>query len=240
MKVYHKFLPACNGCRSEGVSGDIGQHSEGQMELFLDQMPNRHIVTELQYEHAQKALGDVLRMVEAKSFPPAVSRTFIGFSAFMELFPRGEDWSSPKILPFYDAAKDLFKVREICYTPAPLYLWNGLPFCYGDYSWRGERRISRRKIKLYSHDLDIWFHELGHAVHHSFESLRKDCRGEPKQELVASFFSMTLCKLYGLECYLFNQWRLAELFLSKDPEQAFDAVYEILPCVEECLRRLFK
>lgn len=210
------------------------------MEVFLDQILDRRIVTGLQYEHAQKALGNVLRMLDSKNFPPAVPRTFISFNAFVKLFPRGDDWSSPKVLPLYDAAKDFFKVREICYAPSPLYLWNDLPSCYGEYSWCGERRISRRKIKLYSHDLDIWFHELGHAVHHSFESLQKNCWGVPRQELVASLFSMTLCELCGVTCYHLNQWKHAESFLPEDCDQAVEAVYEVLPCVEECLRRVLK
>jgi len=135
------------------------------------------------------------------------------------------DYAPPEPPPLRDVAR-AFGVQEIRYEPARR------EGCYGFYAWTGGKRIV-----LHSHDVLTWFHELGHAVHHSFRPLKG---GQvPEQEIVAEVFAATMCVLFGVPGHLRNAWEYVKAYTSQDPQQALKAVFRVLSDVEECLRRVF-
>ena len=136
------------------------------------------------------------------------------------------DYSPPEPPPLQDVAR-AFGVREIRYEPARE---DGT---YGFYSWTGGKRIVLR-----SHDVGVWFHELGHAVHHSFRPLRG---GQvPEQEIVAEVFAATMCVLFGMPGHLRNAWEYVKAYAGQDPQQALRAIFRVLSDVEECLKRVWE
>jgi antirestriction protein ArdC len=136
------------------------------------------------------------------------------------------DYRPPKPPPLQDAAK-AFGVEEVRYTPA-----NG-DGSYGFYTWRGKKRI-----ELHTHDVKTWFHELGHAVHHSFRELQGS--QVPEQEIVAEVFAATMCEFFGVQGYHYHAWEYVKAYSSQDPQQALRAVFRVLSDVEECLRRVWE
>jgi hypothetical protein len=136
------------------------------------------------------------------------------------------DYAPPEPPPLQDVAR-AFGVREIRYEPA------GQDGLYGFYSWSGGKRIVLR-----THDVLTWFHELGHAVHHTFRPLRG---GQvPEQEIVAEVFAATMCELFGMRGHLRNAWEYVKAYAGQDPQQALKAVFRVLSDVEECLKRVWQ
>ncbi|KUK40537.1 MAG: hypothetical protein XD69_1409 [Clostridia bacterium 62_21] len=135
------------------------------------------------------------------------------------------DYAPPEPPPLRDVAR-AFGVQEVRYEPARR------EGCYGFYAWTGGKRIV-----LHSHDVLTWFHELGHAVHHTFRPLKG---GQvPEQEIVAEVFAATMCVLFGVPGHLRAAWDYVKTYSSQDPQQALRAVFRVLADVEECLRRVF-
>lgn len=139
-----------------------------------------------------------------------------------EALPDYRQYDPPTPPPLQDVAK-AFGVGEIIYAPAS-------GSCYGFYTWSGGK-----KIVLHTHDVKTWFHELGHAVHHTFRPLRG---GQvPEQEIVAEVFAAVMCELHGVADYRRNVWDYVKCYASQDPREAIKAIFRVLADVEECLRR---
>jgi antirestriction protein ArdC len=140
-----------------------------------------------------------------------------------EALPEYRQYSPPAPPPLQDVAK-AFGVEEIIYAPAS-------GSCYGFYTWKG-----KKKIVLHTHDVKTWFHELGHAVHHTFRPLKG---GQvPEQEIVAEIFAAVMCELHGVTDYRRNVWDYVKCYASQDPREALKAIFRVLADVEECLRRV--
>jgi hypothetical protein len=65
---------------------------------------------------------------------------------------------------------------------------------------RGAYNVVRGDITLATHDVDTFFHELGHAAHATLEPLKGG--QNPRQEIVAETVAAVLCRLYGYDGYL--------------------------------------
>lgn len=126
--------------------------------------------------------------------------------------------------PLQEVAK-AFGVQEIIYAP-------GNDGSYGFFSWS-----NGKKIVLHTHDVKTWFHELGHAIHHTFRPLQG---GQvPEQEIVAEVFAATMCEIHGVRGYHQYSWEYINHYAEGNPEEALKAVFRVLADVEECLRRVF-
>lgn len=136
------------------------------------------------------------------------------------------DYAPPEPPPLQDVAR-AFGVQEIRYEPAER------EDCCGFYAWQGGKRIV-----LHSHDVLTWFHELGHAIHHTFRPLKG---GQvPEQEIVAEVFAATMCVLFGMPGHLRHAWEYVKAYSSQDPQQALKAIFRVLSDVEECLKRVWE
>ena len=135
------------------------------------------------------------------------------------------DYAPPELPPLQEVAR-VFGIQEIRYEPARV------EGCYGFYSFNGTKRIV-----LHSYDVKTWFHELGHAVHHTFRPLVG--AQDPEQEIVAEVFAATMCEFFGIRGYHQHSWDYIRSYSSRDPQEALKAVFRVLSDVEECLRRVF-
>ncbi|APC08600.1 ArdC-like ssDNA-binding domain-containing protein [Neomoorella thermoacetica] len=133
------------------------------------------------------------------------------------------DYSPPELPPLYEVA-GRFGV-EVKY----------LPFA-GEAA--GRFRPGRNEIELYSHDLDVFFHELAHAVHNTIRPLKGGQHRD--QELVAETVACVLCELYGAKGYLWHVWEYIKHYGGQDPRAALKAIMAVLGEVEEVLRRIFE
>ncbi len=128
-------------------------------------------------------------------------------------------YDPPELPPLYDVAKK-FGVSVKC-----------LPFkgrAYG-YFRPGE-------IGLHSHDANVFFHELAHAVHNTMKPLKGGQHAD--QEIVAETVACVLCELYGFQGYIWHGWEYIKHYSSREPQKALKAVMGVLTDVEEVLRRI--
>jgi hypothetical protein len=139
-----------------------------------------------------------------------------------EPLPARQEYKPPKLPPLQDVAKH-FGV-DVIYAP-----FDGRS--YGFYSWTGGK-----KIVLHTHDIRTWFHELGHAVHNTFYTLRN---GQvPEQEIVAELFAATMCELHGIHGFHQYSWDYIKSYTGNDPAAAVQTIFQILSDVEECILRV--
>jgi hypothetical protein len=129
----------------------------------------------------------------------------------------------PELPPLHHVAR-LFGVESVRYVPA------GNGEARGSYTWGG----GTKRIVLSTHDLKTWFHELGHAVHHSFKPLKGG--QHPEQEIVAEVFAAAMCELHGINGYEQHAWDYVRAFVAgQSPDAALRAVFSALSDVEKCL-----
>lgn len=134
------------------------------------------------------------------------------------------DYRPPTFPPLWDVARRL-GVR-VDYVPfLEGQTWRGR------YQWGGEKRIL-----LATHDVDTFFHELAHAVHHTFRELRGG--QHPDQEVVAETVSAVLCHLYGLSGYIWHGYKYIERY-AQDGNPA-RAVMRVLADVERVLTMILE
>jgi hypothetical protein len=125
------------------------------------------------------------------------------------------DCSPRDLPPLADVAERMG--IDVSYVPLPL---DRLGTC----SLEGSR------IKLGTHDVEVFFHELAHAAHAKVEGRLK--RGQnPHQETVAQFTACVLMELYGRGDRTGNSWEYIRNY-AKDPLRA---IVKALRKVEEVL-----
>jgi hypothetical protein len=132
------------------------------------------------------------------------------------------DYSPPELPPLYEVARR-FGV-EVKY----------LPFA-GQAA--GAFRPGQKQVILYSHDVDVFFHELAHAVHNTIRPLKGGQQQD--QEIVAETVACVLCELYGAKGYLWHGWEYIKHYAGRDPKAALKAIMAVLSEVEEVLERIF-
>ena len=96
---------------------------------------------------------------------------------------------------------------------------------------------SSGRIKLHSHDVNVFFHELAHAVHASIRQLRPGQHVD--QEVVAELVSCTLCEIYGYSGYHRDSWDYICCYLEGDKSKALMTVISVMPEVDAILGRIF-
>lgn len=79
----------------------------------------------------------------------------------------------------------------------------GLDVQYGpdffDRHMLGFYRPGEGEIRLMSHDVKVFFHELAHAGHERLQKQKLNSGQDPKQEIVAEFSAAILLRLYGFK-----------------------------------------
>lgn len=101
----------------------------------------------------------------------------------------------------------------------------------------GQYGLVSRTIVLHTHDPDVFFHELAHAVHATFRPLRPG--QHPEQELVAETAAAVLCELYGYRGYCWHAWQYLRHYADcRDAQAVLRAIMRVLSDVEEVLRRI--
>lgn len=141
-----------------------------------------------------------------------------------EPLPPEPDCSPPELPPLHEVA-ERFGVK-VEYRPAR---WD-TPL--------GQYEPGVGKITLFTHDPDVFFHELAHAVHGTFRQLKPGQQRD--QELVAETAAAVLCELYGYRGYHWHAWRYLEHYAgSGDTQAVLRAVMRVLSDVEEVIRRIF-
>lgn len=126
------------------------------------------------------------------------------------------------------------------YTPAMLPPLFPVAKAWGiDVTWQpiegcdfwGSFSPSANRIRLCTHDAKVFFHELAHAAHGKIRPLKGG--QHPDQEIVAETVAAVLCRLYGLDGYL---WYGAEYVKGyaggSNPGRA---AMRVLADVEACL-----
>lgn len=140
-----------------------------------------------------------------------------------EPLPPEPDYSPPQLPPLHEVAKR-FRVK-VEYRPAR---WDA-PL--------GRYEPGVGKITLFTHDPDVFFHELAHAVHSSFRQLKPG--QQPEQELVAETAAAVLCELYGYRQYHWHAWRYVQhCAAARDTQGVLRKVMRVLGDVEEVVRRI--
>ncbi len=128
------------------------------------------------------------------------------------------DYEPRELPPLADVAKRL-GVR-VDYIPLPV---GKLGSCATDGS----------HIRLGTHDVETFFHELAHAAHARLEGKLKGGQ-DTRQETIAEFVGAVLMQLYGLGDRSGNAWNYIKLY-SDDPIQA---IVRALSTVEKVLALL--
>lgn len=129
------------------------------------------------------------------------------------------NYSPENLPPLHDIAKALG--IDIKYIP-----FNGR-------AW-GSFNFGKNQIKLSTHDVDTFFHELGHAVHNTFKPLKG---GQDRdQEIVAEMTSAALCEMYGFEGYIYDSFKYIKHY-SKDKTNngVVKSIMQVLGDVEKVL-----
>jgi len=140
-----------------------------------------------------------------------------------EPLPPEPDYSPPQLPPLHEVA-ERFGVK-VEYRPAR---WD-TPL--------GQYEPGAGKITLFTHDPDVFFHELAHVIHGTFRQLKPG--QQPEQEVVAETAAAVLCELYGYRQYHWHAWRYIEHYAnSEDTQGVLRAVMRVLSDVEEVVRRI--
>jgi len=123
---------------------------------------------------------------------------------------------------------------------APVAQKYGVRVAYGPFAGRfyGYYQPATNSIMLCTHDVDVFFHELAHAVHHHTCGPLKGGQ-DPKQEIVAETVAAVLCELYGFTGYQYHAYRYVSYYAkAKDGQQLVKAIMSVLADVEKVLRAI--
>jgi len=89
-------------------------------------------------------------------------------------------------------------------------------------------------IKLATHDESIFFHELAHAAHNTFEQSKG--KQDPRRETVADLTACVLMGLYGIRDNTGNTWKYIKSY-NADP---LKAIMKALSTIERVLAVIFE
>ena len=132
------------------------------------------------------------------------------------------DYSPPVLPPLTNVAE--FLGCTVSYKPFNHY-------AFGSFNPYGE-------ISLYSHDVNVFFHELAHLAHHKIKGLKPGQVGE--QELVAEMSSCILCELYGYKGYQYQGWEYMQHYGGGDPVKTIQNIGALLNEVELVVNFILK
>ena len=96
----------------------------------------------------------------------------------------------------------------------------------------GSCKTDGSEITLRAHDVDVWFHELAHAVDARLSGGNLKGGQDEEQETVAELSSGVLCQLYGISGYECQAWQYIKAYNSDSPEKAIKQIYNLLGRVE--------
>jgi len=108
----------------------------------------------------------------------------------------------------------------------------GVKVAYGPFAERyyGYYRPSTNAIMLCTHDVSVFFHELAHAVHGTFRTLKGG--QDQAQEIVAETVAAVLCKLYGFDGFIGTNAQYIRKYAKDNPSKA---VMKVLADVQKVL-----
>lgn len=166
-------------------------------------------------EESEKKGEDVFKVVILGFFPIPVFR-FEDTTG--EPLPFAESYKPKKYPPFFDVAQKLGLTVE--YAPMR-----------GDFLGRFSLRTN--KIQLCSQDYCVYYHELAHACHSTFEDI--SAVDNDKCEIIAEFTACVLCELTGISGYQSQGWRYIKKYCDKDdkPEAVLKKIKGVLSDVEK-------
>lgn len=117
----------------------------------------------------------------------------------------------------------------------------GVSIKYGPFSKRfyGYYRSRSAKIMLCTHDVDVFFHELGHAIHDTIKPLRGG--QDADQEIVAETVAAVLCDIYGYEGYIYQGYKYIQRYAgSTDKHETVKAIMRVLGDVQQVLEIILR
>ncbi len=89
-------------------------------------------------------------------------------------------------------------------------------------------------ITLCTHDVKTFFHELAHAVHGTFKTLKT--KQDRDQEIIAETIAAVLCQLYDIDGYIPHSYSyIAGYAQSKRADETVKAIMKVLADVEKIL-----
>jgi len=113
----------------------------------------------------------------------------------------------------------------------------GVSVNWGPFGGRahGWYRPGTDEIRLLSHDVDVFFHELAHAAHHRIRPLQGG--QDQTQEIVAETVAAVLCQLYGYQGYIRGAAEYVAGYAKGNPGRA---VLKVLAEVEQVLNLILE
>lgn len=88
-------------------------------------------------------------------------------------------------------------------------------------------------ITLYTHDVDVFFHELAHSVHRTIRPLQGGQHVD--QEVIAEMTACVLCELYGITGYQWQGWEYIKHYAG---DKALQMVNSVLSEVEAIVAKI--
>lgn len=131
---------------------------------------------------------------------------------------------------------------EIVYTPTVLPPLFNVAQHFGAVKYYPFRNLelgscsASGEIRLYSADIDIFFHELAHQVHGTIRPLRGGQHMD--QEIVAEMVSCVLCELYGFTGYLWQGWDYMKAYVGEDPVKTLKVISSVLNDVQAVVTKI--
>jgi len=130
-----------------------------------------------------------------------------------------QNYKPPELPPLYHVAEHFGMVRYY-------------PICGGALGSCSQSGT----ITLYSHDVDVFLHELGHLVHGTIKQLKPGQNS--KQELVAEMVSVVLMEMMSITGYQWRGWKYMQSYADEDPVKTLRAIGAILNDVEAVINRI--
>jgi hypothetical protein len=97
---------------------------------------------------------------------------------------------------------------------------------------------TNKTIVLATEDADVFFHELGHAIHRTFEP--KSGHGqEPEAETIAQLVAATLARLYGSPADSFSWSYIASYAQSNNPQDVGRLCMRVLDRTKKVLELIY-
>jgi antirestriction protein ArdC len=107
-----------------------------------------------------------------------------------------------------------------------------------DRAW-GYYSPAQNKIVLHTEQEKTFFHELGHAAHAKFATLKAGQDAE--QEIIAEFVACVLCNLYGIEGFESHAYRYISGYAeTENPPMVVQKIMKVLAEVEKCLKLILE